>query len=192
MGQIMNETKLIESHLEFTNTIAAARWKKIKSRYSLDEIKSAAYWGLVNAAKNYKNDSKASFKTYASKCINGSISRLVSDDKRYNISRGVPHTQPIVSLNNTFVDNDGTEDEFITTIVDSENIYENLLNKCDVEQLLAVANLEPKEKRVIDMYFYEQLTQSEISDKLNVTQATVSRILKVALNKIRGCLTTSK
>ena len=48
----------------------------------------------------------------------------------------------------------------------------------------ALNRLNPKIKRVIELNFYEDLTQKEIADALNLTQMQVSRLLKKGLNDL--------
>jgi len=45
--------------------------------------------------------------------------------------------------------------------------------------------LEEKEARVLRLYFFEQQTQKEIADRLSTSQMNVSRIMRIALGKLR-------
>jgi RNA polymerase sigma-B factor len=46
--------------------------------------------------------------------------------------------------------------------------------------------LSPREQRVLHLRFVEDLTQTEIGDRIGVSQMQVSRILRVALERSRA------
>jgi RNA polymerase sigma-B factor len=50
----------------------------------------------------------------------------------------------------------------------------------------SVERLSPREQRVLYLRFVEDLTQSEIGDRIGVSQMQVSRILRVALERTRA------
>lgn len=185
-----SQKKLIEDNIDYAKKIAKKRWEGVKHRYTLDEIESCAFMGLVKAANNFDFSKDVKFKTYSTKYINGLISREVSDDKRYNVKRAVAHDKPILSLNEQYKSEEGKSLEYIDLVTDERESFEDLLNNYEVNKLLDV--LDHEEREIIDMYFYNNLTQEEIAEMLNVHQSTVSRGIKKSIEKIRSCLTTSK
>lgn len=185
-----SQKKLIEDNIDYAKKIAKKRWKKVKLKYTLDEIESCAFMGLVKAANNFDFSKDVKFKTYSTKYINGLISREISDDKRYNVKRATPHEKPIISLDKLYETNDGEASEYFELIPDERECFEDLLNNYEVNKLLDVLDYE--EREIIDMYFHNNLTQEEIAEMLNVHQSTVSRGIKKSIEKIRSCLTTSK
>jgi RNA polymerase sigma-B factor len=54
------------------------------------------------------------------------------------------------------------------------------------EELLA--SLDPREREIVRLRFGEDLSQSEIARRLDISQSQTSRILTVALGKLRGSL----
>ncbi|WP_306839790.1 SigB/SigF/SigG family RNA polymerase sigma factor [Catenuloplanes nepalensis] len=52
----------------------------------------------------------------------------------------------------------------------------------------ALAALEPREQRILTLRFYGNLTQSQIADRIGISQMHVSRLLARALTKLRGRL----
>lgn len=183
------QKKLIEDNIDYAKKIAKKRWEGVKHKYTLDEIESCAYMGLVKAAKNFIEEKNIKFKTYCSKCINNTITKEIIDDKRFNKSRGIKLEQPIVSLNQINNEN-GKPVEFIVLIEDKENSFETLLNNYEVDKLLRI--LSDSEREIVEMYFLRDMMQEEIAELLDVNQSTVSRNIKNSLEKIRSCLTTSK
>lgn len=62
----------------------------------------------------------------------------------------------------------------------------NMIDHIVVSQV--IQNLEPLEKEIIVYRYYEDRTQTEIAELLNISQVQVSRIEKRILKKMRGLL----
>jgi RNA polymerase sigma-B factor len=52
----------------------------------------------------------------------------------------------------------------------------------------ACRRLKPRDRRILRMRFYEQLTQQQIADDLGVTQVQVSRLLQRILRDLRRAI----
>ena len=50
----------------------------------------------------------------------------------------------------------------------------------------AITRLPEREKLVVTLYFYEELTQAEIAEILGVSPGTVSQVLRRAVERLRG------
>ena len=61
--------------------------------------------------------------------------------------------------------------------------------KLDIDDSFKVLNEE--EKEIIRCRYYEDLTQSEVAKKLNMTQVMVSRYEKRSLEKMRVAMTNT-
>lgn len=88
-----------------------------------------------------------------------------------------------VSLDQTITsDNDDTS---LLDKIPSED-YQEFLTSYENRIMLAstIKKLPPDLKEVIELSFYEDLNQREISEKMNMSQMQVSRRLKKALNKM--------
>lgn len=181
------QEKLILQHIEHADYIAKYRWSKCKDKYSLDEIKSCAYTGLVIAATKYDSNKNTTFKTFCTKYITGQILNMVRRDKRYNYKEGVPYEQPIVSLNNLANE---SKEEFIYLLEEWKDSIDILVKECEVEELLSLLNED--EKELINLYYVQGLTQDEIGSMLKIHRSTVSKKIKIIIEKIKGCLTTGK
>ena len=182
--------KLILEHIALADKIAMQMFPKLKNKYSLDELKSSAYLGLIDAAEKYEINNNKPFKNFARKRIKGSILDEVKDDKRYNVKRGVPHEQPIQSLNSTTCKDGEKTVQFIELVQAKEDYLNDLLIKNEIEKMLLC--LDHREKEIVTMYYFRNLTQQEISEFIGLKQPAVSKIIKRAIKKIKGCLTTGK
>lgn len=69
--------------------------------------------------------------------------------------------------------------------------YQEFLNSYEEKIMLtkAIAQLKPKMKEVIELSYYKDLNQREISEKLNISQMQVSRRLKQALSDMYKIIT---
>ena len=54
----------------------------------------------------------------------------------------------------------------------------------------ALATLDERERTILTLRFYGNLTQSQIADQIGISQMHVSRLLTKALTKLRGHLAT--
>lgn len=169
----------VEDHLGLARKVAYQFCRNSKSKYSYDEIESTAFLGLIEAANNFDESKGFKFSTYAIPVITGRIKRMYRDDKWYNIKRGVPHEMG--SLN--FIIDTEHNKELQDILEDKENIEESVVNKLIVNKLLA--SLTERDKKIIYLYFYQQLSQPKISKIMNLSQVSVSRIIKASLNKMK-------
>lgn len=182
--------KLVLKHITLADKIAIQMFPKLKNKYSLDELKSSAYLGLIDAAEKYEINNNKPFENFARKRIKGSILDEVKDDKRYNVKRGVPHEQPIQSLNSTCCNESSKSIAYIDLVQAKEDCFEDLLINYEIEKLLSC--LDHKERELIDMYYFQCLTHEEIAQILKVHRTTITKALKKIIEKIKGCLTTGE
>jgi len=55
----------------------------------------------------------------------------------------------------------------------------------------AIGRLPEKERMVLSLYYYEELTMKEVGEVLSVGESRVSQIHSMALERLRGCLGTT-
>lgn len=69
--------------------------------------------------------------------------------------------------------------------------YQEFLDSYEEKIMLsnAISKLKPKMKEVIELSYYEDLNQREISERLNISQMQVSRRLKQALEEMYSIIT---
>ena len=90
--------------------------------------------------------------------------------------------QEVVSLHRTVYQGDGKDISLMDRIPDKENPQEKMLNRILLEQILG--ELEGKERTLIYMRYFQELTQSQIADRLGISQVQVSRMEKRILNRL--------
>ena len=67
---------------------------------------------------------------------------------------------------------------------DDTNIEETVLNKIMVQQLMDM--LESKERKIINLRYFKNKTQSQVAKEMAMTQVQVSRLEKKILNSMRN------
>ncbi len=94
-----------------------------------------------------------------------------------------------VSLNET-LDHSNEGRSFIDSLVDkrSETSPVNNLEKQELTKIIAkiLTKLSEKERLVISLYYYEELTQKEIAEVLSVSEGRISQLHSQALIKLKN------
>lgn len=102
----------------------------------------------------------------------------------------------IVSLNDVwFMGDDNDQVSFIDTIESPENLNpDNLIEREEIKSVIveAIKQLPDKEKKVIVLYYYEDLTLKEIGEVLEVTESRISQLHTKAIMRLRGKLIRMK
>lgn len=90
----------------------------------------------------------------------------------------------VESLYKTIYQGEGTEISLMDRLPEKENQQEMMLNRIFLEEMLNT--LEPKERQLICMRYFQDMTQTEIAGELGVSQVQVSRMEKRILERLRG------
>jgi len=122
----------------------------------LDDLVQVASIGLLNAINRFDPERGREFTTFA-------IPTIVGELKRY--SDGEPCT---------LGESIGGEDPTLELV------------ECRDVVTRSVRELSKREQRVLHLRFVEDMTQSEIGDRIGVSQMQVSRILRTALERSRA------
>lgn len=146
--------QLIVDYIRFAKSIAARRKRIIPPCVTLDELQSAAYLGLVDAAKRY--DGQQAFATFARPRIEGSITDYLRE-LRWGSRRSPVQAK---ELTETGKETNGFDDLF--------------------EVVGKPAN--SRVRNILKWHFVEGESQTEIALKLGVTRACVNQTLKGFVN----------
>ena len=76
--------------------------------------------------------------------------------------------------------------DLLDTLGDEERGYEDVDDGSLVEAGLAA--LDERERRIVELRFFDGLTQSQIAAEIGISQMHVSRLLRRALETMRGTL----
>lgn len=89
----------------------------------------------------------------------------------------------VESLQKTIYQGEGTEISLMDKLPEKENQQEKVLNRIFLEEALGC--LDTRERQLIYMRFFQDMTQTEIAGELGVSQVQVSRMEKRILGKMR-------
>lgn len=154
--------ELVLNHLGLADRIACARKRKL-SHVSLDELKSAAYFGLVDAAS--RCESVERFQYFASYRIVGAIKdylRELSWGKRGE------------TVEMEECDQQHLEEAAWTTDDSPEEFFEELTK-----------HLSEVGQKIIRLYYQDNLKIREIADRLNLHESRISQLLTASREKLR-------
>lgn len=102
------------------------------------------------------------------------------------ISEAINAIENYTSLQNMkYRNKDGQEDILIIDSIESKEYMqdEQIINKIMIEKALRV--LTDKQRKVIQLRYYKNLSQTEVGQALNISQAQISRIEKRALELMK-------
>jgi RNA polymerase sigma factor (sigma-70 family) len=150
--------RLVVEFMPFADAIAANKFKKTPPQVQLDELKSAAYLGLCDAATRY--DGKQDFQPLAAIRIVGQIK-----DYLRSLQRGAATEMP--------------EDYEVEAKVEAVPFQDALDEICKNK-------VSPIAKRIFGMYYGEGLTMAEIAEKIDLTPARVCQLIKTNTEALRN------
>ena len=89
----------------------------------------------------------------------------------------------VESLQKTIYQGENHDISLMDRIPEKENGQEKLLNRIFLEELLG--RLPAKERQLIYMRYFQDMTQAQIAGKLGISQVQVSRMEKKILRQMR-------
>jgi RNA polymerase sigma factor (sigma-70 family) len=155
------QQSLVLKHISFAEKIAKSQAKRMPPQVQYDELKSAAYMGLVDAATRY--DGKKDFESFASFRIIGEIKdylRSLKWDRNTNKVASIPEGYDVVAE---------TEPESFDDILDE----------------FAKNRISPLAKSILHMYYGQRLPISQIAAKANLSDARISQLINQNVETIR-------
>lgn len=148
--------------------------------------------GLSEAIDRFDPDYGTKFETYAIQRIRGKIIdelRKVQIKPRLATSDKIDEFQySIVSLNKAVDGEDGYM--LYETIPDDTEVQDITTEKTEMKELLkeAIRNLEERDRLILSLYYYEELSYKEISKILNITVSRISQIHTKILETLKNKL----
>jgi RNA polymerase sigma factor for flagellar operon FliA len=188
------QAKLVEDHLELVDKIVRGMLRRLPSHIDKADLIQQGRIGLMEAARRYDPTSAASFKTFATYRIRGEI---------IDGLRAFSNNRPAEGAWNESVEaigersGDGGGDDvggFISSVQalgmafnlatsTTENPLEESLEKQALWQ--AVTRLPERERHVCELLYRMDMTMQDIADLMNTSKASVSRLHKRALERLR-------
>lgn len=160
------QNTLVEQYVPLAKKLAYQRKKALPKFIEVDDLISAAYMGLVEAASRFDEGRNVCFSTYAYPRINGAIYDWLRE-------QGWGKYVQMVSLDSS--DEDGVS---IEVAAKEEPHHEEVLD-------VVSQGLGDQAKNVLRYYFIEQRSMKEVGEKIGVTEGRISQIVKACTSSIR-------
>ncbi|MCK8825165.1 SigF/SigG family RNA polymerase sporulation sigma factor [Fuchsiella alkaliacetigena] len=87
------------------------------------------------------------------------------------------------SIYKSIYEEEGSSIELIDQLAASAGDYEAEITRLDLQEV--IENLQSRERLILRLRFFEELTQTEVAERLGVSQVQVSRLERQILAKIR-------
>ncbi|NPA13317.1 MAG: sigma-70 family RNA polymerase sigma factor [Aquificae bacterium] len=198
--------KIVLENLSLVKKVASKIYYRLpKGDIEFDDLVNVGVIGLMKAIDRYDKD-KAKFSTYAYIKIRGEIldylrsldivPRTVRDkikkEKPAEEGKPVPlsNTAVMVSIEKALSSDESLK--IIDTLVSQrETPEEEVIKEDQKEKLLqAINSLSEKEKKVLQMMYFEEKDLKSIASELGISVSRVSQIKASAVKKLKKLLST--
>lgn len=159
---VQERHSLILSNLNLADKIAKSKKRKL-SHISLDDLKSAAYLGLVEAANSYNSLENDCFPAYAVWRIIGAVKDFLRE-----LSWG-SRSKPVKMA-----------------VLQDDQISKKNKEQFDFDEI--ISSLSDLNKSIFKLYYQEGFKLKEIADSIGVHESRISQILSDSRLKLRKSL----
>ena len=183
LGDEEVKSKLVEHNLRLVSHILKKYYVQASDQ---DDLISVGTIGLIKAIDSFNIDNGARFATYAGKCLQNEILMYFRAQKKQSMENSLSDAVDVDKDGNplTYMDILSVDDDIIDEIdlrIRSAKLYKAISEK-----------LDDRERTVITLRYGLNggrcYTQREVAERLGISRSYVSRIEKVALEKIRESL----
>jgi RNA polymerase sigma factor FliA len=202
---------LVDSHLDFAHAIAAETLKKLPGTIDRADVERAAELGLVQAANAYDPSRGISFATFAYYRVRGAIYDDLRQFTRMN-KFGTAANAYMMDYSSLATSATTSQDQYqevrsmashiVTSYLlsldsvprepasqPSDSPLQRVLRKERQKQLReALIQMPEKNRKVIERYYFDELTFGEIARELGVSESSAWRIHAKSLEMIRSIL----
>ncbi|MCB0332048.1 MAG: sigma-70 family RNA polymerase sigma factor [Bdellovibrionales bacterium] len=209
----------LDAHLDWVRSVVGTLIKRMDiPSDEFDELVSAGYLGLVEAADRFDASRGVTFEAYAQLRVRGSIIDAIR--KNCDLSaRGYRYAKALQAATDLRLNTQESEEQekkspsiaraldyvakgaiaFRLSLDDAGSDYELQSSDASAEEALAgkqekqilrqcVKILPELERQVVELYYFQNQTVHQIADKLGVTKGWVSKVHKKALGKLQSSL----
>ena len=151
--------------LDYMPLADSLAWKKAKitpKSVDIDELKSAAYLGLTQAAISFDPNFGVEFATHAIPRIKGAMGDYLRE-----LQWG-PKSMQSLDLP-----------------IGEETLGDTVIQKNQSHEITILDGLEDRSKEIVSMYYIEGFTLKEIGSKIGVKESRVSQLLSETRNRLQ-------
>lgn len=184
---------------------------KYPNRYDRDDLYQAGMIGLIDAYKHFNKEFDIKFSTYAYYYVIGEVNKYIRDSSSLKVSknliqlkRKILETREVMAqrlgriptdvelalyleIDEALIQEALIATDEVESIDDNYNIFKTYDNTSPevLDLRYEIEKLDSKDKALIMARYYEEMTQSETSDILGISQVQVSRKEAKILQKLR-------
>lgn len=179
--------RLILEYAHIVKYVAGRLKIYLNHNMDFDDLVSCGIFGLIDAVEKFDMSKGVKFESYASLRIRGAIIDGLRD------LDWVPRSVRRKSKNdeNTELQSMVSLDDFLAQNMDfaasDDGTPENHIDKIELRNILieAIENLSERDRLVITLHYFEELTLRELSKTLEISESRVSQIHTRALSKMQ-------
>jgi RNA polymerase sigma factor (sigma-70 family) len=171
--------ELVERYIPLANKLAYQKKKSLPRFVDVEELKSAAYLGLVEAASRFDPERGVAFSTFAYPRVFGAIHDYLREQgwgKRTEPKSAVSLDSETSAGEECYLKDtleakvESNDDEFIEVVTQ---------------------NLDKQAKAVLRYYFIDAYSMKEVGAKFGVSESRISQLIKRYKDQIRSDWTAS-
>ena len=203
-----SRNKIIEENLGLVHSCCK---RFVGKGFEYDDLYMAGCTGLIKAVDNFDSSLGFRLSTYAVPVILGEIRRLFREGGSVKVSRSIKELylkithltekNPDLTITEIAKELDTTDEKVNEALcagrmplsLTTEESGEIDLTVCSYEEEYteklslrdALKELDQRDSKIINLRYYKHMTQSQVGEKLGMTQVQVSRREKKILGEIR-------
>lgn len=184
---------------------------KYPKRFERDDLYQVGMLGLIDAYKHFDSNQGTKFSTYAYYYIIGEVNKFIRESSSLKVSKNlIDLKKSIIKAKEVMsqrIGREATNTEIAVYLEVEEEMIDMALQATDEMESIddvynvvktydktspdlldlrnEIMNLPSEERNLILARYYEELTQSETSDILGISQVQVSRCEAKILQKLR-------
>jgi RNA polymerase sigma factor (sigma-70 family) len=149
------------------------RFTQVNAQVDYDEALSIGGLALVKSARKWDPNRGILFSTYACRAISCDVYHIMYGKSMERNSRGKVMFSRVSS-------------EVLATVVSpDDDLCGGLDEDSYIELTRAVKSLEGRDKKIVDLYYYNSLTYKQVGEHIGVTRERVRQLLGKVIKKLR-------
>lgn len=192
--------KMLAAHLPLVHQVVAPIARKVPANVLRDDLLAAGVSGLVDSLRKNGGDGGNTFEWYARTRIRGAVldelraqdwlTRRARDAVDAAFLRDEADADGVVFVGLDELSAAEEQDFLVNAAPDPESLCAAMETRRSVAR--ALDKLSERERKVIDMYYYDDKKFREISAELDVCEPRVSQLHARALDKLKCSLLQKK
>jgi len=171
--------RLVEDYLPLVLHQVDRAWLSPRIGLGREDLVSAGCYGLLLAARRFDPSRGVGFGVFARSHVHGALMREIQ-----TAMKGAGVGDEDVLIIGSDIEPDALPDQQERPTADSAEVAQ-------IRDLLEY-QLSERERLIVTLYFYEELTLAEIAEVVSESESAVSRALKSAIDRLRVAMKANR